>query len=115
MAENTSYTAAAAYVKVEIGPADGNRVARIIRRGHPIPDGVDPAKLSELEDLGLIELVTAVPESDPEAEAAAAAAAAATAEADEKAKAEAAAKAEAEAKAKADAAAKTAAAKAPAK
>lgn len=112
MAENTTYTAAAAYVKVEIGPADGNRVARIVRRGNPIPDGVDPAKLSELEDLGLIERVTVVPEPDP---AAAAAAVAAKAEADEKAKAEAAAKAEAEAKAKADAAAKAAAAKTPAK
>lgn len=101
MAENTTYTAAAAYVKVEIGPADGNRVARIIRRGNPIPDGVDPAKLSELEDLGLIEPVTAVPEPDSEAEA--------------NAKADAAAKAEADEKAKADAAAKTPAAKAPAK
>ncbi|MBO9704799.1 MAG: hypothetical protein J7474_04710 [Arthrobacter sp.] len=87
MAENTSYTAAAAYVKVEIGPADGNRVARIIRRGHPIPDGVDPKKLSELEALGLIEPVTAEPEPEPDADA----------------------------KAKADADAKAAAAKTPAK
>lgn len=97
----TTYQAAAAVVKVSIGPAGGNRVARFIKRGGIIPEGVEPDSLKLLESRGLIEKVTAAETetSDAEAEAAAAAAAAAAkAEADAKA-AEAAAKAKTSAKA----------------
>lgn len=93
------YVVSAAVVKVAVGPANGNRVARIIKRGGIVPEGVDQAKLDQLEDLGLIEAL-----ADPEETAAAEAEVAA----DAKAAADAEAKAEAEAKAKAAAAAKTA-------
>ncbi|MFJ3957703.1 hypothetical protein [Arthrobacter sp. NPDC090010] len=105
----TQYVANIAHLKVEIGPADGHRVARIIEHGNPLPVGIDPAKLEQLEVLGLITAVQPEPEPDPDAEAKAAA------EAQAKADAAAQAKADAEEKAKADAAAKAAAAKTPAK
>lgn len=85
----TTYKATAAAVKVSVGPADGNRVARIIRRGGIIPEGVEPEQLKRLAELGLIEKVAEE-----------------TSAADVEAEAKAAAEAEAEAKAKA-AAAKT--------
>ncbi|URC18047.1 hypothetical protein QEO76_gp09 [Arthrobacter phage Cole] len=86
----TTYKATAAAVKVSVGPADGNRVARIIRRDGIIPEGVEADQLKRLEKLGLIEKVTEEADST-EVEAAA------------KAEAEAAAKAAADAKAKAEA------------
>lgn len=75
-----TYVAKANVVKVSIGPADGNRVARIIRAGGAIPDGVDEASLKALAARGLIELVTpasapVVAETETEAEQAAKAAA----------------------------------------
>lgn len=88
-----TYVAKANVVKVSIGPADGNRVARIIRAGGAIPDGVDQASLEALAKRGLIERVKTAP--------AQAAAVKAKAEADAAAKAKAEADAEAAAKAKA--------------
>lgn len=107
----TTYRAAAAVVKVSIGPATGNRVARFIHRGGIIPEGVEQDSLKLLESRGLIEKVAATEASDADAAAAAAAAKAeadADANAKAKADADAKAKAEADAKAKAAAAAKTA-------
>lgn len=64
MAEEAArYVAKAAVVKVSVGPADGNTVAVLVRRGYPVPDGVDPAKLEALAARGLIERVP-----DPEAD-----------------------------------------------
>ena len=103
----TTYQAAAAVVKVSIGPAGGNRVARFIKRGGIIPEGVEPDSLKLLESRGLIEKVTAAETETSDAEAEAAAAAAAKAEADAAAKAEADAKA-AEAATKAKTSAKAA-------
>ncbi len=66
MAEEAArYVAKAAVVKVSVGPADGNTVAAFVRRGQPVPDGVDPAKLEALAVRGLIERV-ADPETDDE-------------------------------------------------
>ena len=49
MAEEAArYVAKAAVVKVSVGPADGNTVAAFVRRGQPVPDGVDPEKLEAL-------------------------------------------------------------------
>ncbi|WP_455833740.1 hypothetical protein [Pseudarthrobacter siccitolerans] len=99
----TFYKATANVVKVSIGPAAGNRVARIITRGSVIPEGVEQEQLDRLTKLKLIEKVTVTDEPTEEEKAAAAAA-----EAEAKAAAEAKAKADADAKAKAAAAAKTA-------
>ncbi|MFM9430055.1 hypothetical protein [Arthrobacter sp. MP_2.3] len=102
------YAASAAVVKVAVGPVTGNRVARIIKRGGIIPEGVDPAKLEKLEELGLIVLL-----ADPEEDARLLAEAEAQATADAEAKAaaaEARAKTAAEKKAKAEADAAAAAA-----
>lgn len=41
-------------VKVSVGPVTQNRVARILRAGAPVPEGVDPAQIQALEDRGLI-------------------------------------------------------------
>lgn len=98
-----TYQAAAAVVKVSIGPAAGNRVARFIKRGGIIPEGVEQATLDLLESRGLIEKVSVAETDTSAADEAAAAAAEAEAEAEAKAK------ADAEAKAKTAAAAKTAA------
>ena len=115
------YKAKAAVVKVAVGPATGNRIARIIRQGSVIPDGVDPAKLEQLVELGHIEKIEIGEDGTAQDEVAAAAAAEAAAKlaedakakADEEAKvkAAAAAKEKADADAKAAAAAKTPAAK----
>jgi len=106
----TTYRAAAAVVKVSIGPAGGNRVARFIKRGGIVPEGVEQESLDMLESRGLIEKVPAEKAAPSEADAKAAADAQAKAEAEAKAKAdaEAKAKADADAKAKAAAAAKSA-------
>lgn len=107
----SGYIAKAPVVKVSIGAAEGNRVARILREGTPIPDGVTDEQLKSLVDRGLI---VEAPPTEEELAAAAeakkqAAAATAKAKADAKAKAEAEAKARAEAAAKAEADAKAAA------
>lgn len=105
----TTYRAASAVVKVSIGPAGGNRVARFIKRGGFIPEGVEPDSLKLLESRGLIEKVPAAETetSGSDAEAAAAAAEAEAAAAAQEA-ADAAAKAEADSKAKTAASAKAA-------
>lgn len=99
-----TYVAKANVVKVSVGPADGNRVARLIRVGGVIPEGVDVETLKGLAKRGLIELLK------PEAKQTAAAKAKADAAAAAKAAADAAA-----AQAQADADAKAAAEKAAAK
>lgn len=104
MAESkATYKVTAPVVKVAVGPADGNRVARFVDCGDLIPDGVDQGILDQLEKLGRIEKVT---EESPEDLAAdgAARAAEAKAKADADAKEAAAAKAKAEAEEKAAAA-----------
>lgn len=83
------YIAKAAVVKVAVGPASGNRVARFIRAGSPIPEGVDQDLLDALAKRDLITKVR---------QPSAAAKAKADAEAAEKAKAD----ADAAAKAAAD-------------
>ena len=86
----TTYRAKAVVVKVSVGPATGNRVARIIKQGGIIPEGVETEQIKRLVSLDLIEKVTdAASETD-------------STDADT-------AKAEAEAKAAADETAKTAA------
>jgi len=55
----TTYQAKANIVKVAVGPATGNRVARIIRAGGLIPEGVEQEQLDSLEKRGLIEKVKA--------------------------------------------------------
>lgn len=52
------YQAKAAVVKVSVGSSEGNRVARIIRAGGVIPEGVDQDLLEKLTKRGLIEKVT---------------------------------------------------------
>ncbi|POH58915.1 hypothetical protein [Arthrobacter glacialis] len=90
------YVAKANVVKVAVGAADGNRVARIIRKGGTIPEGVEQEALEALAERGLIELVT--PAAAPEvAEAEQAAAVTAAKAAAEQAAATAAAKAVADA------------------
>lgn len=95
----TLYQARANVVKVSIGPATGNRVARLITRGGVIPEGVEQGQLDRLAKLKLIEKVT-VQDEPTEADIAAAAAAEADAKAKAEADAKAAAAAEAEAKSK---------------
>lgn len=66
----TSYTAKR-IVKVGIGPATGNRVARILQPGDIVPAGIDQELLQSLEKRGLIEVipeqddVVEIPEGDP--------------------------------------------------
>ncbi len=103
----TTYRAKALVVKVSVGPSEGNRVARIIKQGGIIPEGVEKDQLARLEKLNLIEKVDVAAEAEAETKAKAAA----EAEAEAKAAADAKAAAEAEAKAKAAAAAKTTPAK----
>lgn len=57
MAAPKRYRAAKAVVKVSIGTPDGNRLARIVRKGGSIPDGVDQNLLDALESRGLIEKI----------------------------------------------------------
>lgn len=60
-----------AVVKVSVGPANGNRVARILQAGDIVPEGVDQAQLDSLEKRGLIEQLpeendeVEIPEGDP--------------------------------------------------
>lgn len=82
-----TYVAKANVVKVSIGPADGNRVARIIRAGGAIPEGVDEETLKALAKRGLIERVKLAPTQTAAAKAKAEAEAAARAKTDEAAKA----------------------------
>lgn len=100
------YVAKANVVKVSIGALDGNRVARIIRRGGVIPEGVNEASLKDLAKRGLIAPVKPAVSPAATAQAQAEADAAAKAQADAAAESAAAAKAEAAATAKAKAAGK---------
>lgn len=54
----TTYRAKAVVVKVSVGPATGNRVARIIKQGGIIPEGVETEQIKRLVSLDLIEKVT---------------------------------------------------------
>lgn len=54
----TLYKAKAAVVKVSVGSPSGNRVARIVRAGGIIPEGVDEEQLKHLVSRKLIEKVT---------------------------------------------------------
>lgn len=89
------YRVKAPVVKVSIGSLEGNRVARILRAGAIVPDGVAAESLASLEQRGFLEKVAVeeAPEADSAADIAAAEQAAAEKEAAEK---EAAEKAEAE-------------------
>jgi hypothetical protein len=58
----TIHIAAGRFVKVAVGSIDGNRVARILRKGEPVPDGVDADLLDNLVERGLL---TAVEIADP--------------------------------------------------
>lgn len=60
------YQVKALVAKVAIGPATGNRIARILKQGDIIPEGVDQAKLEALEKLGMI---TALQDPAEEAQA----------------------------------------------
>lgn len=82
-----TYVAKANVVKVAVGPADGNRVARIIRAGGAIPEGVDEETLKSLAKRGLIERVKTAPVQTAAAKAKTEAEAAAKAKAEEDAKA----------------------------
>lgn len=85
----TTYRAKAVVVKVSVGPSEGNRVARIIKQGGIIPEGVEKDQLARLEKLNLIEKVDVAAEAKAEAQAAETKA---TADAEAEAKAAAAAK-----------------------
>lgn len=52
-----THIAKAPFVKVSVGDPAGHSVARIIRAGGVIPDGVDDAILTSLVERGLIEKV----------------------------------------------------------
>ncbi|MBW4094590.1 MAG: hypothetical protein HIU81_03945 [Acidobacteria bacterium] len=80
------YIAKASVVKVAVGPKTGSRVARFIRAGSPIPEGVDQDLLDALAERGLIQLTPDNPAEDTAADDAQAEAAA-KAEADAAAKA----------------------------
>ncbi|MGC0270805.1 hypothetical protein ACPROK_14690 [Glutamicibacter soli] len=54
----TLYKAKASVVKVAVGSPSGNRVARIVRAGGIIPEGVDEEQLKHLVSRKLIEKVT---------------------------------------------------------
>lgn len=51
------YIAKRRVVKVSIGPATGNRIARFVNEGEIIPEGVDQDSLDNLLERGLIEAV----------------------------------------------------------
>jgi hypothetical protein len=51
------YIAKISAVKVSVGDANGPTIARIVRRGDLIPEGVDEALLQSLAERGLIESV----------------------------------------------------------
>lgn len=82
-----TYVAKANVVKVSIGSADGNRIARFVRAGGVIPEGVDPELLTALVKRGLITKVKAAPAISAAAKAKADAEAKAKADAEEAAKA----------------------------
>ena len=65
------YEVNAKVVKVSVGPADGNQVARILRRGDVVPAGVPQSSLDVLVKRKLIKK-TAIPASPTAAEKAAA-------------------------------------------
>lgn len=63
------YAAKSRVVKVAVGSANGNRVARILFAGDIVPDGVDEEQIERLVKRGLIEKVETgeveLPEGDP--------------------------------------------------
>ena len=61
------YEVTAKVVKVSVGPADGNQVARILRRGEVVPAGVPQDSLDVLVKRKLIKK-TAIPTSPTAAE-----------------------------------------------
>ena len=70
--KNTTYRVRTAFVKVSVGAATGTRVARILRQGALIPEGVEQTQLDGLVKRKLIEEVTETSdaESGPQAPAA---------------------------------------------
>ncbi len=52
-----TYIVKTKYVKVSIGPAGGNKVARILRAGQVLPDGVSDVHMKALLDAKLISKV----------------------------------------------------------
>ena len=65
------YEVTAKVVKVSVGPANGNQVARILRRGEVVPAGVPQGSLDVLVKRKLIKKTT-VPAAPTAAEKAAA-------------------------------------------
>lgn len=62
----TIYIVKAPAVKVSIGAAAGNRIARFAKRGDVISDeGIVPDQLESLVKRGLLEEVVQLPEGDP--------------------------------------------------
>lgn len=53
-----THIAKAPFVKVSVGDPAGHSVARIVRAGGVIPDGVDDTVLTSLVERGLIEKVS---------------------------------------------------------
>lgn len=69
----TNYIVKAPVAKISVGPANGNRVATILRQGSPVPEGVDEVQLKALVARKLIEVAPSaeetevvVPDGDPE-------------------------------------------------
>ncbi len=63
----TIYLVKAPAVKVSIGAAAGNRVARFVKRGDVISgDGVLPGQIDDLVKRGFLEEVVQLPEGDPD-------------------------------------------------
>ncbi|MGX9348152.1 hypothetical protein [Microbacterium sp. KNMS] len=60
---SAQHTVTAAFVKVSIGSPSGNRVARILRRGDVVPEGVDKAQLAHLVERGMLEEIKLEPTS----------------------------------------------------
>lgn len=60
------YRVKAPVVKVSIGSPDGNRVARILRAGAIVPDGVAAESLEKLAARGFLEEVDDAEEAEPE-------------------------------------------------
>ncbi|WP_220015058.1 hypothetical protein [Clavibacter michiganensis] len=50
----TTHMVTGTVVKVSVGSASGNRIARILRHGDIVPEGVDDELLARLADRGLI-------------------------------------------------------------
>ncbi|MDY0830740.1 hypothetical protein SK224_16515 [Microbacterium sp. BG28] len=68
---SVQHIAKARVVKVAVGAATGNRLARVLFAGDPVPENVDDEQIKRLLDRGLIEPITdesneaELPEGDP--------------------------------------------------